>query len=114
MKTSELIRRLQEADPTGELECVVDATADVLFVEPAPYYYDGTPWIAVRDQHVYGYNVTGLRLLSEPKLILRTFDPVLALVDDPNLKIETCGSPRAAEKEAELRAKAGDVVKESE
>lgn len=111
MKTRELIRQLNLADPSGELECVVDGTADLFFIERAHSYYDGTPWIAVRDAGT-GYNVTGVKLLDEPKVILRTFDAVLALSDDPNLRIERCESERAAAKEAELRAEAADVVRE--
>src|SRR3990172_7574886 len=48
MKTADLIRRLQEADPTGELECVVGGE-DVYFVQRLPMYYDGLPTLLVHD-----------------------------------------------------------------
>ena len=45
MKTADLIRRLQEADPTGELECVAGGE-DVYFVQRLPMYYDGWPHVS--------------------------------------------------------------------
>ena len=40
MKTRELIRLLEEADPSGELECCIQ-NCDINFVDVAPAYYDG-------------------------------------------------------------------------
>lgn len=40
MKTKELIRQLQKADPSGEEECVVGGT-DISDVSPMVGYYDG-------------------------------------------------------------------------
>lgn len=48
MKTSELIRLLQEADPSGELECCID-NHDIYSVELWPAFYDGFLEILVRD-----------------------------------------------------------------
>lgn len=41
MKTKKLIQLLQEADPTGELECCVGTTTDIRYVDVLPAYYDG-------------------------------------------------------------------------
>lgn len=48
MKTAELIRRLQEADPSGEAECVVGGQ-DIYFVSAEPGYYDGEYQVLVHD-----------------------------------------------------------------
>jgi hypothetical protein len=40
MKTKELIRQLQEADPSGEEECTIYGE-DIVFVSPEPAYWDG-------------------------------------------------------------------------
>jgi hypothetical protein len=48
MKTRELIRRLQEADPSGETECCVD-NHDIFFVERQFAFYDGALEILIRD-----------------------------------------------------------------
>jgi hypothetical protein len=48
MKTHELIQRLQEADPNGDMECCVD-NHDILFVERQSAFYDGELEILVRD-----------------------------------------------------------------
>lgn len=50
MKTKELIRQLQEADPTGEIECCV-GNCDIDNVTVLPAYYDGNlQVITVRDE----------------------------------------------------------------
>lgn len=41
MKTKELIRLLQEADPSGEEQCCV-GNADIYYIDNLPAYYDGT------------------------------------------------------------------------
>ncbi len=59
MKTRELIRQLQAADPGGELECCVD-NHDILFVERQFAFYDGALEILVRDPGLQGqYDVVG-------------------------------------------------------
>ena len=86
MKTKELIRRLNEADPSGELECVV-GTDDIFFVESQPMYYDGRPVLLIRDpsRQPY-YDVIGLRVpAGGSKVQIRT----LSVEDvDDNTPIE--------------------------
>ena len=54
MKTSELIRLLQEADPSGEVECCID-NHDIYSVELWPAFYDGALEILVRDPSLRPY-----------------------------------------------------------
>lgn len=49
MKTKELIKKLQAADPSGELECCVGNT-DIYFIETLPAYYDGALQVLVHDE----------------------------------------------------------------
>jgi hypothetical protein len=60
MKTRELIKRLKEADPTGELECCINKTVDIYMVDVLPAYYDGRQEILVRDPELNRfYDVVG-------------------------------------------------------
>lgn len=58
MKTSELIRQLQETDPSGELEVTVGKT-DIHFVDKLPGYYDGCYEVLKRDPNSDHYNIIG-------------------------------------------------------
>lgn len=59
MKTRELIRLLQEADPTGEVECCVD-NHDIWLVEAQGAGYDGALEILVRNPDLRPhYDVVG-------------------------------------------------------
>lgn len=69
MKTRDLIEQLQQADPTGEAECVVGCD-DIYFVSNEPMHYDGAPCLLIRDEskkpfyHVAGarYEVSGRKV----------------------------------------------------
>jgi hypothetical protein len=61
MKVKELIRQLQEADPTGEIEACVD-NIDIHFVSREPAYYDGCLQVLKRDPAVKYYNIVGAEL----------------------------------------------------
>lgn len=69
MKTKELIRRLQEEDPTGELEVTVGKT-DIYFIQTLPGYYDGCYQVLKRDQELEGrcYSVIGAEVLCDSNL----------------------------------------------
>lgn len=58
MKTKELIRRLQEEDPSGEIEVCV-GNVDIHFVERMPAYYDGSLQVLKRDENNKYYNIVG-------------------------------------------------------
>lgn len=64
MKTKELIQRLQDADPSGELEVVADDNSDIHFVERQPGYHDGCGQALIRDETKFGYNILGVRIFS--------------------------------------------------
>lgn len=104
VKTAELIRRLQEADPSGEMECVV-GTSDVYFVEALPYYYDGAPLLLVHDEKLRdnAYSIVGARyMISGNKVRITTMDLEAVLCGDPELPIET-GSKYEARVESTRR-----------
>lgn len=49
MKTKELIKKLQEADPTGEVECCVE-NKDIYFLNQEGAYYDGPLEVLIHDE----------------------------------------------------------------
>jgi len=69
MKTKELIKKLQELDPSGETECCVQ-NIDIWYVDVLPYYYDGTMQMLVRDSAKSPYyDVVGAKYLSSGEKI---------------------------------------------
>ncbi len=122
MKTAELIRRLQEADPTGEHECVVD-NRDIFFATVEPMYYDGRPWLLKRDPSKAPYwDVTGLRLVrGGDKIQIRTlsvddvFDAVpTASVDYPDDEMRVRHEPWVEQRRAAMVAMHAEVKAESD
>lgn len=88
MKTKELIRQLQEIDPTGEIECCVD-NADIFFLERIPAYYDGCLEVLQRDEACKYYNIIGAEIRSGgDKVKIRTLSIEDALWNDPDLPIK--------------------------
>lgn len=92
MKTSELIRRLQEADPSGDLEAAV-GNHDILFVARTPAYYDGDLQVLVRDPaEAPHYNVVGARIVrSGDKVCIESHSIADALSENPDLPVEYVG-----------------------
>ena len=102
MKTKELIRQLQEADPSGELECCVD-NADIFAVWPEEAYWDGCLQMLIRDQaKAPYYDVIGAKVTSKgTKVRIRPMNISDAIFNDHTLPIEyDCGEQRKKEKEA--------------
>ena len=94
MKTKELIRQLQEADPTGEEEVCVGNT-DIHFVEVLPAYYDGRLQVLKRDETCNYYNIIGAEFVAEGKKIaIHPLSIKDAIFNDPNLPVsfERCDS----------------------
>ena len=88
MKTKELIKQLQEADPTGETECCVD-NKDIFFVDCEPSYWDGCLQILKRDHTSKHYNVIGARYTTKGhKISIVTLSIEDAISEDPDLSIE--------------------------
>lgn len=91
MKTKELIRQLQAADPTGEEEVSV-GNVDIHFVDREPAYYDGCLQVLVRDENNKFYNITGAKLVSRgSKVVIHTLSITDALWDNAELPIDYSG-----------------------
>ena len=73
MKSKELIRWLQEEDPTGEGEVVV-GNDDIHFLEWKPGYWDGKYTVLIRDESKRPYyDIVGAEYRSDgEKLCIRT------------------------------------------
>jgi len=90
VKTKKLIELLQEADPSGELECVIGCD-DVFDVTEMESYWDGTPALLVRDPTRDGYyDVTGLFLPGSGapnKIRIDALSATSALLTQPDLTV---------------------------
>ena len=53
MKTKDLIKKLQELDPSGEIEVVDTSNSAIDFVEILPAFYDGTLEIITKNTGYY-------------------------------------------------------------
>lgn len=89
MKTSELIRRLQEADPSGEMECCVE-NADIHFVGVEPAYWDGCLQVLVHDPaKAPYYDIVGAKYVSRgKKLVISTLSISDAIFDNEDLPVD--------------------------
>jgi hypothetical protein len=64
VKTKDLIKELQEADPTGELEVCVN-NVDIFTVTPEPAYWDGKLQVLKRDPALKPYyDVVGAKYVT--------------------------------------------------
>ena len=85
MKTKELIKRLQEADPTGETECSIGNYAiEDVYNESA--YYDGCLQIVEVDSN--GYEISMSRKHDGRKIVIEYYDLARILLDNPDFPIE--------------------------
>jgi len=88
MKTKELIERLQEADPSGELP-VCNDNYDILFIDVVAAYYDGRLEQLIRDPESKYYGVTGARVLcSGDKVRIHTHSIEDAIWENQDLLID--------------------------
>jgi hypothetical protein len=85
MKSKELIKQLQELDPTGETEVVVGCQ-DIWFADRLPFYYDGTPRLLLHDESKKPYySIIGYKPMSEGyKIKLHTMSPEDIFMDNLN------------------------------
>ena len=91
MKTSELIRQLQEADPNDEAECCVD-NEDIHFLEVIPAYYDGRLQVFTRDLALTGksFDIVGAKITSAgTKIKIRHCSIADVLMDNPEMPVDT-------------------------
>jgi hypothetical protein len=92
MKTKELIRQLQEEDPTGEEEVCVH-NEPIFFLENLPAYYDGLLQVLIRDEKNKFYNVIGAELRGEGrkvKIHLHSIED--AIFENPDLPVTIVGT----------------------
>lgn len=88
MKTKELIRQLQEKDPSGEMDCCI-GNVDIYFVSVDPSYYDGCKQILIRDEKNSYYNIIGAKIVSDgQKVVLHELSIKSMLWNDPDSPIE--------------------------
>lgn len=88
MKTHELIKQLQEADPSGELDVCVE-NIDILFVDLEPAYYDGLQQVLIRDKNKPHFNIVGAKVKRNgQKVTIHTLSIEDLFLDVPNAKID--------------------------
>jgi hypothetical protein len=105
MKVKELIRRLQEADPTGEIEACV-GNIDIHFVSREPAYYDGRLEVLKRDPARTGrcYDICGAEIRNDgQKVQIHTLSIREAIWEDPDLPVTPDGDCRVTEWRQEAR-----------
>lgn len=85
MKTKDLIKKLQETDPSGELEVVADGSP-IYFLETYPAYYDGSLAILIEDPKKKPYHsIIGMKFTNKGRKVrLHTMDMESVFLDDKN------------------------------
>jgi hypothetical protein len=90
MKSKELIKQLQELDPTGEIE-VGCGNHDIWYAERMPAYYDGRFQLLLRDPKLTGkcFDIIGARYVSRgDKIKLVSMGVADVLWDNPDAVVE--------------------------
>lgn len=115
MKTKELIRQLQDADPSGETEVCI-GNADINFVDVLPAYYDGRLQVLQRNENNGCYNIIGAKLVSQGnKVIIHPLSIYDALWNDPDMPIDYSDcSEQCAARYKESHDKTRQQVRECE
>jgi hypothetical protein len=119
MKTKDLIRELQEADPSGEIECCV-GNVDIWTITVEPAYYDGRLQVLKRDPERTGkcYDIIGGKYVTKgQKVVLGTLSITDILWEDPDAEIDysECGDPERYKKlDDETRQAGRDVERKVE
>lgn len=92
MKGKEVIRLLQEADPTGEIEVCV-GNVDIFTIDKLPAYYDGKLQVLVRDPNAKYYPIIGGKYVSSGwKVSITPMSITDALENDPeNFTVDYSG-----------------------
>lgn len=88
MKTKDLIAALQEADPTGEVECCV-GNADIHCVYQEAAYWDGCLQVLIHDPAKKPYYdiIGGKYVASGNKVVIRPLSISDAIFNDENLPV---------------------------
>ncbi len=92
MKTKDLIKLLQEADPSGENEVCV-GNADIHFVDTEVAYWDGCLQVLERDPaRAPYYDICGARYVGEGlKVVIHPLSISSAIFNDEDLPVEFVG-----------------------
>lgn len=102
MKTKDLIAALQDADPSGELECCV-GNADIHTVYPEPAYWDGCLQVLIHDKNKAPYyDVVGAKIVGKgTKVVIHPLSISDAIANDHDLPIEYEGVSELKRKDYE-------------
>jgi hypothetical protein len=93
MKTRELIAKLQELDPAGDLDVVV-GNEPVYFPERLPAFYDGAKGELVQDPDLIGFNIKGYKITNQgEKIVLHLYGLEAWLMDEPHGQVDTSELP---------------------
>lgn len=111
MKTKELIKQLQEADPSGEEEVCV-GNVSIVHVDSLPAYYDGPLQVIIYDEK--GLIKSGKYKRSGKKIDIRTWSFSDIIWDYPNLEIDYSElgeffGPRTKEAHDQIRKESNDL-----
>jgi len=89
MKSKELIRQLQEIDPSGEMQ-VVSGECDIFILETNPAYYDGKLVTLIRDKSKLPfYDIIGIKVKTEGKKInLKFMSAEDVIIEDWTAKVD--------------------------
>jgi hypothetical protein len=86
--TADLIRELQEIDPSGELPVCV-GNAEIFYLDIIPTYHDGNLQRLVLDPDCKCYNVIGAKYPDgDMKINIRPLSIEDALLNDPDMPID--------------------------
>jgi hypothetical protein len=110
MKSKELIRQLQEADPSGEIEVCID-NADIHFVETMSAYWDGKLQVLKRDHSKDPYfNIVGGKyVVSGSKIKIYSMsitDLISEFPDEMEIDYSELGSQAQAYKDQHEKTRA--------
>ncbi len=113
MKTRELIRQLQEIDPTGEIEVCI-GNADIWYLETKPAYWDGCLQVLKRDpDKAPYYDICGGEFRGGgTKIDIRSLSIYDAVSSNTDLPVEFDGS-YAMKKYEKLIEKEREICEES-
>jgi hypothetical protein len=94
MKSIDLIQKLRDIDPSGELE-VVCGECDIWFLESLPAFYDGKLVTLIKDKAKEPfYNISGAKISTKGKKItLKLMGLGDVLIDNWSAKIDLSECP---------------------